>query len=163
MPFVWQANLWTIWLLDSFGIFTHIYLSHLYLLSERDVNNRNAPLLLNILLLTSYLMPDGMRPNFWPTFTDRSCICIRPTNIISGYIRSTKALLAQAQRYKHPSLSLVQASLLLAEYGNGRPEVALVSIVGCVLCITRHHITVGLKATQLITFHRKKAEMDTML
>lgn len=58
------------------------------------------------------------------------------------YICSTKALLARAQRYTHPSLSLGQASLLLVtyEYGNGRPEVALVSIAGCALRITTQDI-----------------------
>ncbi|EED13008.1 conserved hypothetical protein [Talaromyces stipitatus ATCC 10500] len=46
---------------------------------------------------------------------------------------ATKALLAQVQGCLQPSISLIQASLLLAtyEYANGRPEVALVTIAGC--------------------------------
>jgi hypothetical protein len=46
---------------------------------------------------------------------------------------ATKALLAQVQGSLQPSISLIQATLLLAiyEYANGRPEVALVTIAGC--------------------------------
>jgi hypothetical protein len=46
---------------------------------------------------------------------------------------ATKGLLAQVQGSMHPSLPMIQASLLLAtyEYASGRPEIALATIAGC--------------------------------
>ncbi|KAL4866780.1 hypothetical protein BDV12DRAFT_172446 [Aspergillus spectabilis] len=46
---------------------------------------------------------------------------------------ATKALLAQVQGSMEPSITLIQASLLLAtyEYANRRPQAAVVTIAGC--------------------------------
>lgn len=58
---------------------------------------------------------------------------------------ATKALLAQIQGSLQPSISLVQATLLLAtyEYANGQPEAALVTIASCARMAYAAHIHHG--------------------